>query len=95
MSAPKWTPGPWGCDVSRKDDCAFLVYDGAYFIAKVCAKPTIEQAAANACLIAAAPDLAEALEDVLADITTDAEQWAEGTNVYRARAALAKAKGKA
>ena len=37
-------------------------------------------------------ELAGALRDVLADITSPSEIWAEGSSVYRARAVLARVK---
>lgn len=65
MSAP-WTPGPWRLDPEANDEAVigsrgFMVADCCIFSARKGA-PTDAENRANARLIAAAPDLAEALQ---------------------------------
>lgn len=61
MSAPKHTPGPWAVE-SYGD--RFEVVDEETLSITI-ARITGARAEATACLIAAAPDLLEALQDVL------------------------------
>jgi hypothetical protein len=79
----KHTPGPWRTDVS---DPAFVNYDVRTDDTIICTMgiemPT-EEEAANARLIAAAPELLEALEDLV-------NMWS-AANMVKARAAIAKA----
>ena len=99
---PKWTPGPWK---------ASSVEDGSFDILGVTASGTVptivaclcesscssEEDAANARLIAAAPELYEALEELLAAECNDqaygasVEAIAAMSAVKKARAALLKA----
>ena len=90
----EYTNGPWQC----KGDGVYGAdgYGIAYPIAQAIVKlGTDEQshhwmernAEANARLIAAAPELLEALEELLA------ETWINGAFADKARAAIAKAKG--
>ena len=91
------TPGPWRMRAAIKAD-EFEIRDenssGGYApIAKVKGdkRSTIEQAAANARLIAAAPDLLEALKDAVSR-----QAYREGSGPAwweNARAAIAKATG--
>jgi len=101
MSETPWTPGPWeytGGDVwvdgrelvccgRRQDECCGEpdVRAGQDLIAQ-----TSEQ---NAPLIAAAPELAEALQRIVAAIDASEESIGSLHCVQLARAALAKAKG--
>ena len=77
------TPGPWRTDVR---DPAFVNYDVRTDDTIICTMgiemPT-EEEAANARLIAAAPELLEALEDLV-------NMWS-AANMVKARAAIAKA----
>ena len=103
----KHTPGPWKIVdawnyymVEGQNDEEIIWQDGPY------QTPTINKA--NACLIAAAPDLLEALEQTL-QLAIDWEDEARGTwqdealgfshnddpIIKKARAAIANAKGEA
>lgn len=88
----KWTPGPWSIS-TENDVCAQI--DGEYHAVctdQFCYAPASEQKA-NAHLIAAAPDLYEALDKV--------NRWFNGSEnelgmiLREAVAALAKARGEA
>jgi hypothetical protein len=62
MSKAKFTKGPWGVPPDFPSD----IYDSeGYYIADLYERDTIEEQAANAALIAAAPDLLEALEEMM------------------------------
>ncbi len=97
MSLQEHTPGPWRMRAAIKPD-EFEIRDaqssGGYApIAKVKGdkRSTIEQAAANARLIAAAPELLEALMTFPQSLAwTDDELW-DWSN--KTRAAIAKATG--
>ena len=101
---PKWTPGPWRA--TTHDHPEQGVYAG-YRIAKMTGGE-IQRDRANANLIAAAPDLYAALEDLLASYAEPDQQiccgghgcGCRGASVrdlaeHHARAALAKARGQA
>lgn len=103
---PKYTPGPWCLDVEPSDDGTFFVQtpegrDGQC-IAEVY-NQTTPDTVANARLIAAAPELYEALRSLLAEVEADREaedpqartqmEW-EDAPLAAARAALAKAEGR-
>jgi hypothetical protein len=85
MSEKKWTPGPWA------DIQGYVTCRGGYNVATVKSHGTYE-GKANANLIAAAPDLYEALESLI-----DAMQHPETDflcdEIGIARSALAKARG--
>ena len=97
MSAPKHTPGPWRMSAAIRWD-EFDIRDagssGGYApIAKVKGdkRSTLEQAAANARLIAAAPELLEALMTFPQSLDwTDDELW-DWSN--KTRSVIAKATG--
>ena len=86
----KWTKGPWHVPKARgcahgpvdKNDVPVVTWTGM-------ARPRQENGMANAHLIAAAPDLYEALEAMLDECVDD--EFAP--HVMDARAALAKARG--
>lgn len=89
----KHTPGPWRVVDSWNDHMVegqngeeIIWQDGPH------ETPTINKA--NACLIAAAPDLLEALEN-LADYIDERAGDNECRPLENARAAIAKAKGEA
>ena len=96
MIAAKHTPGPW------TRDCGNWVYRGADFmsvrgshfitceVGDVSGVPH-EEAFANACLIAAAPDLLAALEELLCR-ATDSEEERTAPWFRNAEEAIAKAK---
>lgn len=95
------TPGPWGASGvhvrTETHTVAVAVgqtrkapWDGPD------ASVDYDQCCANARLIAAAPDLLEALEEVLEDITHEDHvpgDWSVQVVVRKAREAIAKAKG--
>ncbi len=94
----KHTPGPWHFRAAIQEG-QFVVRDrkssgGFADIARVKGdkRSTLAQAEANARLIAAAPDLLDALETYPAQgvIMTDEEMWAW---VEKARSAIDKARG--
>ena len=88
---PKHTQGPWKIDTSFGE---LEVVSDAYGVAKIvsnCGKET-----ANARLIAAAPEMLEALEFLFANISTDEMQRLEDrrdANFVRLEALIAKARG--
>lgn len=99
----KHTPGPWEvCDAKRPDgfhirsNARHWSIAAAYHMAG-CSDPSLDisegEAAANARLIAAAPELLEALEvaeDVLSSIDGDS---VHPCTLHKIRAAIAKARG--
>lgn len=87
---PGWTAGPWECDSAVFDFDGARFGECAYVLSK--AGEQFPASTANARLIAAAPDLYEALDDVLAEALELG--LPEQCNTTRAaRAALAKALG--
>ena len=107
----KHTPGPWKVDTQeRSDGDAIAVFPsiGGVCICEVVARsgegrsnPIIQETAeANAALIASAPELLEALRACDLFLTAHGQGWFnasnEGRNAWKmARAAIAKAEGKA
>ena len=103
----KHTPGPWSCDVANQpiivngpDDSGnivALVYDKdcAPFMGDANHQYHVEVAAANARLIAAAPDLLAALDYMVAAQGKPFDHADRRASMTAARAALAKAKGAA
>ena len=93
VAEPKFTPGPWLFS-SYKSGNSVIVIDGKEFDVATVNYPNRD---ANAHLIAAAPELYEALEGLLADITEYQEiNNLGGQNNHwqvKAKAALAKARG--
>lgn len=95
----KHTPGPWSMCLSRSN-AAFLVRDTENRL--VCDMswhsssrqhyPLRDESAANARLIAAAPDLLSALNAMLTHMGMDEDEWNKPT-FDQARAAIAKATG--
>jgi hypothetical protein len=82
VSAPAFTPGPWRI-AKRGEDEAFYVVERdepnepsrhAYRVAHVLDYNELQQNAANACLIAAAPDLYAALAALLPAVDDEIEQ---------------------
>lgn len=98
MSAPaKHTPGPWLQRLHCSEDGAVVIYRAdCGMIGEAYAYPRItpEQAAANAALIAAAPDLLASLRELiaLADVTPQAAF--ERAIISRAKVTIAKAEGR-
>jgi hypothetical protein len=96
----KHTPGPWRVDPDHFRDVQTtdgaieicLAEGGEPYGKNLFSVPPIEEAHANARLIAAAPDLLEALKAILEDMDSE-----HGTDYdyAKARAAIAKATGEA
>lgn len=97
MAEPKWTPGPWRIEER------LLVYAGTKWVASAKmydSETTMEEAQANAHLIAAAPDLYRELENLveLAEAAMraanrDGGEYDIEAELADARAALRKARG--
>lgn len=90
MRDAKHAPGPW-----KAQGLAIVASDRS-FVGRVypwCADPQdAECAKANARLIAAAPELLEALEEIVS--AADGDGWSQlDADLRKARAAIAKAKG--
>lgn len=85
--ANAWTPGPWVAG----DNLGRVVGGGGEFVAVV--TRDIPAGKANASLIAAAPDLYEALAAICEDLADGDETSAEQIARHAGRAALAKARG--
>lgn len=101
MSNTKFTPGPWALE-KRKSGCKNLIGDGkmlcAEFTRYLTDSPNYIDADANAALIAAAPELYEALDFAQralddADLCVNEETGEEYDDVKKMRAALKKARG--
>ncbi len=95
----KHTPGPWHATVPPSSDIHFIRNidsDDAGQIAKVRVGPVLEQAEAlaNARLIAAAPDLLEALECLQEWVDNCFQEYSDAEVCSVARAAIAKAEGR-
>jgi len=91
MSEPKFTPGPWGnVDFALSNEIGTLKNPLIAVVqSRHCDSP--DELRANAHLIAAAPDLYEALEELLTFV--QAHNGGELMRVEDARAALRKARG--
>ena len=90
------TPGPWtsGRPIPADDTVSRIVRAGADHIAVVMdLEGAAQEAADNARLIAAAPDLLDALRRVMRHIPADAGGASIGDDMYRARLAIARATG--
>ena len=88
----KHTPGPWTTDSKERTDTARYIMAAARPFPHTIARIDLVNRAedeANAALIAAAPEMYEALRDLLAvKPNSDAPEW------VAARAAIAKAEGR-
>ena len=80
------TPGPWGALKYSDANCVATI-TGVWTVVSIGADPNQFDAKADACLIAAAPDMLEALETLLEEGDTNS------TAVLCAEQAVAKAKG--
>ena len=100
MTERKWTPGPWEIGNDNR------IEDGGYGVAVIVDDCPNHEASANAHLIAAAPDMYEALKtarDYVFDASNGGLVWSDGHNdplvematgdLTRIDAALAKARG--
>ncbi len=104
MSETRWTPGPWQVDAEYKDDVRDVT--GVNLVAQAYVVPVHRGGGhvrrANACLIAAAPELYEALAEFM-DIwnSSDSRSASKQAQARRAamwtkaNAAIAKARGEA
>jgi hypothetical protein len=91
------TPGPWSWDYIESASKDLWVYNAEEWIAAIVAEPSMEHVLvgcprANARLIAAAPELLEALQDLLAKVE---QYYMHASECDAARAAIAKATGEA
>ena len=103
MSEPRWTPGPWQAVKSFDPDFSFAICAQphpalrgfTHIIAGIRETDDAEAAEANARLIAAAPDLLEALRELT--IAAEAAGWDQDRqnlpSLNIARAAISKATG--
>lgn len=84
----KHTPGPWGVYLNNDTNQFEIFHDEGRGFGHMLARVEGEKGrfAANARLIAAAPDLLEALQDIVA--RNEIQNW---FNLDKARAAIAKA----
>lgn len=96
----KWTPGPWELSYDQGSTRDVISTKGSLPICTMrLSWITHEQYAANALLVAAAPELADALSEMIAamvDYEMEAETEAPASHremMRKARAALAKANG--
>ena len=99
----KFTPGPWEKEYSARRDEWEIYIDGDC-IALASVYPNVPEYGANAALMAAAPDMYEALEKLINDLPDCTIDWARdgmgNTNANcivnsrdNGKAALAKARG--
>lgn len=100
MTAPKFTPGPWlldvGFDGSGDFNQYWQVHDGSDAVVCSTSFCMAGNKEGNAHLIAAAPDLYEALKSCLNFMeNTESELGFSLESADQARAALAKARGEA
>ena len=87
------TPGPWRHEW-REPDCTVWAGEDEH-VASIYGDGSVENATANARLIAAAPDLLEALKEVLIHFSGTVAVECCGLVVDKARAAIANAEGAA
>lgn len=86
----KHTPGPWAVE----DDIFVYTHDGRCIVGAPGVNLTEDEAAANASLIAAAPDLLQVLKRFVAD-AADYPAWQRPCAVVEeAEATIAKAEGR-
>jgi hypothetical protein len=93
MTDPKFTPGPW--EVKYKNgETQLLMSDGDIHMCNMHYYPWVPENDADWHLIAAAPDLYEALEAVLSSIPDMGNYYDGAEDAFeQARTALAKARG--
>jgi hypothetical protein len=84
------TPGPWVIHRPNDSERIDINAEGSFYIAEVIGGMTAQEA--NAHLIAAAPDLLEALEELEALGSLELPQRRDAA-LLKAKAAIAKAKG--
>lgn len=97
------TPGPWACNKSRHPhdgEFDYAIGAGGKVIAEAFGRVAegpdgLRPAYANACLISAAPDLLAALKAIAPEGWLDDDTMDHMPGVKEARAAIAKAEGRA
>ena len=92
MSESKHTPGPWRVGVTSDAGEVDVIAEGGWFVAVACDSAGDGDTEANANLIAAAPDMLEALEKLVSRIDETRGPTAD-TALAAARAAIKKARG--
>lgn len=90
------TPGPWKIGTPGPNGCYTVGTQGGLMTAmiahSICEPDQVDTANANARLIAAAPELLEALEEIVA--AADGDGWNQlDASFSKARAAISKATG--
>ena len=91
MSETKHTPGPWKTSYTN---LSVVIAENGAVVARASKLNGLVNLQANARLIAAAPELLEALRPFAeTDLTTELVSDTFGFDVLRARAAIAKATG--
>lgn len=95
MTQAKHTPGPWS-QTKNTPSLIEAIHHGEMTTIAQALEPegsaSIPDKWANARLIAAAPELLEALEAALRGLTHDSHPMAQSIRIKNARAAIAKAK---
>jgi hypothetical protein len=99
MTEPKFTDGPWWFEHHRPDTegdlpFSYLCHEGGSLYEGGFTSADDRENSANAALIAAAPDLYHALDDILRVIATDRLIPESVSYMQQARAALAHALNK-
>lgn len=91
MSNTKHTPGPWTVSTAP-GTVDVRAFDGRFIANVDCDKRTaLVETDSNAKLIAAAPEMAEALQELLCGVLHGFQRHNESDCIEMARAALAKA----
>lgn len=92
----KHTPDKWTCAPDESENGEWDVKSGQWFVAVCCTNPGDGDTEANAHLIAAAPELLEALTLIVAELDRlpkDHPQWPTSPMREASVAAIAKARG--
>lgn len=89
----KHTPGPWVADIKADGSTEVWSADYSMFIAKRHQMNDRDEAKANAALIAAAPDLLEALERLVDAVNRNAVRQEDFPELRHAYEAIAAARG--
>ncbi len=92
MSTTKHTPGPWSRNIRAAGKYPVVFAGRNMHVAQVCQQPDGAETEANIDLIAAAPELLEALQWALSQIEDDLSPDHQAA-LDAARAAIAKATG--
>ena len=94
MTAPRHTPGPWGCWSAEKGD-SVVKFERLIVTGPGLMDWTVEERAVPMSVAANAPDLLAALMDIMGMDLSDASHpgGCKGNTIAAARAAIAKATG--